>query len=190
MASPGPNVLLVVHTAVSRSRRQALAAALGVATGAALLATAAVLGLSVLFQQLSWLNTAIRLAGAAYLIFLGVQIFRQAREPLPEPTDDPAATGIWLYYRRGLITNLTNPKAAVFYGSILATALSADLPVWARLAAVVVIAVNATWWHSLLAVLFARPRLQGAYLRAKRGVDRVVGVGLGVLGVQFAISRP
>ena len=54
----------------------------------------------------------------------------------------------------------------------------------------VLIAVNATWWHSSLAVLFARPRLQSAYLRAKGGVDRVVGVGLGVLGVQFAISRP
>lgn len=190
MASPGPNVLLVIHTAVSRSRRSALAAAVGVATGAAVLAATAVLGLSVVFEQVDWIRTVIQLAGAAYLIFLGAQVFRGAPEPLPEPVDDAAAGGAWRYWRRGLLTNLTNPKAAIFYGSVLATALTPDLPVWARIAAVVLIAVDTTAWHALLAVVFARPTPQRAYRRAKTGVDRVVGVGLAAFGVQFAISRP
>ena len=189
MASPGPNVLLVAQTAMARSRPCALAAAAGVASGAALLATAAVLGLSVVFRQVAWLHLVLQLAGAVYLVILGAQIWRSARQPLPAPEGASAGEGLWRWFRRGLLTNLTNPKAAVFYGSILATALAPELPAWARIAAVALIAVNALWWHSAIAVLFARPRARRLYGRGKRVVDRVVGAALAAFGIQLALTR-
>lgn len=189
MASPGPNVLLVAQTGMTRSRRCALAAAGGVASGGALLAAVAALGLSVVFEQAGWLRLTIQIAGGAYLIALGIQTWRSARDPLPEMREAGDSGDEWRYYRRGLITNLTNPKAAVFYGSVLAAALKPELPTWARFAAVGLIAVNSTWWHSALAVLFSRPRAQGVYRRAKGVVDRVVGAGLAALGARLALSR-
>lgn len=189
MASPGPNVLLVTHTAMARSRRPALAAAAGVACGAALLAAGAALGLGLVIEQARWLHDALRIAGGAYLVFLGVQTWRRAREPLPPADPEAEGGGLGRSYRRGLLTNLTNPKAAVFYGSILATALGAGVPGWVRGVAVAMIFLNAAWWHCLLAVLFARPGVRRGYARVKSRVDHVVGAGLALLGARLAL-RP
>jgi threonine efflux protein len=179
MVSPGPNVLLVARTAMADSRRAALAAACGVACGAVLLATAAALGMGLLVERVGWLRTAIQLAGGAYLVFLGVQTWRSAREPLRM-----GGAGEPAHFRRGLLTNLSNPKAAVFFGSVLAPTLaSAD---WVAVAAIGLIALDAVVWHCLLAVLFARPRVQRGYARAKGGIDRVVGAALTLLGLKLA----
>ena len=183
MASPGPNVLLVARTAMADSRRAALSAAAGVTCGAVLLATAAAFGLGLLVEQLGWLRTTVQLAGGLYVIFLGVQTWRSAREPLRVGgTGDRSAA----HFRRGLLTNLSNPKAAVFFGSILAPTLDVGVSGWVALAAIGVIAVDALVWHCLLAVLFARPGVRRWYARAKSAIDRVVGAALALLGTRLA----
>ena len=189
MASPGPNVLLVTQTAMARSRRSALAVAVGVASGAAILATAAAIGLTVVIEQATWARHALQVAGGAYLVFLGVQTWRSAHEPPPppdpaRPDDDPTR-----YYLRGLLTNLTNPKAAVFFGSVLAPTLDQAVSGWVRLVAVAIIVADALFWHCLLAVLFARPAVRNLYARSKVVVDRLVGAALALLGLRLA-SEP
>jgi threonine efflux protein len=189
MVSPGPNVLLVAQTAMARSRRAALAAAAGVASGAALLATGAAVGLGVVTREVAWLGDALQLAGGAYLVVLGALTWRQAREAPPSPQADCAGPDdAWRFYRRGLLTNLSNPKAAVFFASILTAALGTTVPDWVRVAAVAVIAVDALLWHCLLALAFGRPGVRRGYGRAKPVVDRLVGAGLGLLGVRLAAA--
>ena len=188
MVSPGPNVLLVAQTAMSRSRRAALAVAAGVATGAVTLATAAALGLGLLVAQAPWLRTVIQLAGGAYLVYLGVRTWRSAREPLTPPGDEAPDEPGRRHFRRGLLTNLTNPKAAIFFGSILAPTLDVGTSGWVAFAAIGLIAFDALVWHGLLAVLFARPRVQRGYGRAKAMVDRLVGGALSLLGVRLGLS--
>ncbi len=188
MATPGPNVLLVTQTAMAHSRRRALAVAAGVASGALLLATGAALGLGLLIGQAGWLRAGVQLAGGAYLIFIGVQTWRGAGDPPPSPGPSPADTGLLRDYRRGLLTNLTNPKAAVFFGSILAPTLDAQVSDAVRIAAVLLIALNALWWHCLLAVVFSHPGVQRRYGRVKPVVDRVVGALLGLLGARLALA--
>jgi RhtB (resistance to homoserine/threonine) family protein len=188
MASPGPNVLLVAQTAMSRGRREALAAAAGVASGALLLSGAAALGLGLLVEGAAPLRTAIQLAGAAYLVYLGVQIWRSAGRPLVVAPAGPRRASLARDFRRGLLTNLTNPKALVFFGSVLAPTLDVGESGWVGIAAVVVIAVDALIWHSLLAVAFARPGVQRGYGRAKTTIDRAVGGLLALIGVRLAWS--
>ena len=101
MASPGPNVLLITQTAMSRSRDAALAVAAGVASGALILATIATLGLSLVIDQLGWLHLVLRIVGGGYLIFLGVQTWRHAREPL-EAAPPSAGRDRVRNYSRGL----------------------------------------------------------------------------------------
>ncbi|MBA3264573.1 MAG: LysE family transporter [Thermoleophilaceae bacterium] len=186
MVSPGPNVLLVAQTAMARSRGSALAAALGVATGAGLLATAAALGLGLAIDELAWLRQALQVAGGAYVAYLGLQIWRGARDPPRPEAGASNDAGRARYYARGLLTNLSNPKAAVFFASVLTAALDKAVSTWVRLAAVGVIVVDAVAWHCLLALLFGRPGVTRWYGRRKPLIDHIVGAGLVLLGARLA----
>jgi threonine efflux protein len=186
MASPGPNVLLVAQTAMSRSRREALAVAAGIATGALLMSAAAALGLGLLVESATWVRPLLQLAGGAYLVYLGVQTWLSADRP--QKLGEASSAPLGRQYRRGLFTNLSNPKALVFFGSVMAPTLDVANSGWVGLAAVGVITVDALVWHALLAVAFARPAVQRRYLSAKRVVDRVVGGLLALIGVRLAWS--
>ncbi len=190
MASPGPNVLVVTQTAMSRSQRDALAVALGVAAGSLLLSSAAAAGLGLVFEQLSWVRSAIQVAGGTYLVYLGAITWRgaDAAPPAAQPSRERVGAGGWRLFRRGLYTNLTNPKAAVFFGSILAPVLDQAASAWVVAAAIAIVVANALWWHCLLAVLFARPPVRRWYARSKRVIDRLVGGLLVLLGGRLALE--
>ena len=185
MASPGPNVLLVTQMAASRSRRQALAAAGGIATAALVLASAGAFGLGVLVAQVEPVHLALRVLGGGYLVLLGVRMWRHADELVAAPA---TALSDRACFRAGVLTNVTNPKAAVFFGSVFAAVLPAEAAPGLRAAAVALVAVDALAWHSLLAVVFATPPVQGAYRRAKRRLDRVLGAVLGAVGLRLALG--
>ncbi len=184
MASPGPNFLLVSQAAVRHSRRQALLMAAGVAAGAVVLSGAAVVGLGVVLTRLHPLYLAVRIAGGAYLIWLAIQMWRNATRPTLAQ-GAPLAVTSGQCFRTGLLTNLTNPKALVFFGSVLTALLPAGLPAWVSVAAVVIIGLNGLWWHFMLAVVFSSLPVQRTYARAKVWIDRVVGTILAGIGVRL-----
>ena len=80
--SPGPSFLMVARTAIARSRMDGLAAALGMGVGGVLLAAAALLGLQVVLIAVPWLYFVLKILGGAYLVFIGVMIWRGARQPV------------------------------------------------------------------------------------------------------------
>lgn len=189
VVSPGPNFLIVTQTSIRSSRQGGLISALGVATAAAIWSSAALFGISVLFETAAWAYSTLKLLGGAYLIYLGVQSWRHAKEPLLLRAEKPGQTvSRWRYFRSGLVTNLTNPKSAIFFGSIFATMLAPSLPVWVRGAAVGIIVVDAFLWYALMAVVFSTRRAQDLYARAKRPIDRIVGSFFAVLGLRLMLS--
>jgi threonine efflux protein len=189
MMSPGPNVLVVTQTAASGTRRAGVWAALGIAAGAALMSSAALAGLSVVLTQFAWLHAALRLVGGAYLIYLGAKLWRRAGAPaaFSATTSSGVARSEWRAFRLGLATNVTNPKALLFYGSVFAALFAPDAPPWLRLAAVGIIVVNSTGFHVALAWLFSTPRAQAGYQRIKPWVDRLAGTGLALLGLRLML---
>ncbi|MGH8700836.1 MAG: LysE family transporter [Burkholderiales bacterium] len=187
--SPGPNVLIVTQTAISRTRRAGVFTALGIATGAAVWSSAALLGLNVLFAHFGWLYTGVKLLGGMYLLYLGIKLWRTADQPLGSSVRHGAtARTDGQAFRLGLLTNLTNPKAAIFYGSVFAALLTPDLPAWVNVAAVGVIVVNSVAWHVALACLFSTRRAQQVYGRIKRWIDRFAGTVLALLGVRLILQ--
>lgn len=182
--SPGPNVLLIVHTAATASRRTALAAAAGVASGAAVLSAAAALGLGLLVAETVWLDRALRLVCGLYLVHLGVRMWRGADVEMRRALERSAQLG-WLAYRRGLLTNITNPKSAVFFGSVLTGLLAPGTPLWVRLATVAICMLTSAVWHTLLALAFSTDTAHRLYGRAKPVLDRIVGALMALLGVRF-----
>lgn len=190
MLSPGPNVLVVTQTAASRTRRAGVLVALGIASGAALWSGAALLGLSVLFEQVAWLYGALTVLGGMYLLYIAWRLWRGADRPLVlalAPGERVSAQTGWQAYRLGLLTNLTNPKALVFYGGIFAALLAPDLPVWVKVAAFAVIVVNSSVWHVALACLFSTERTQAFYRRVKGWIDRIAATALALLGLRLML---
>ena len=120
-ATPGVDLLLTVSRTAQSGIRAGVMAALGINTGCALHALAAALGLAALLAWSATAFIALKWAGAAYLLWLGFGMLRHAwRAPVHEPLDAPAAlsrtpsVSAGADFRRGLLTNLLNPKVALF----------------------------------------------------------------------------
>jgi threonine efflux protein len=187
-ASPGPAFLAVSRTAIGTSRSAGLIAAAAMATGALVWAVATFFGLHVLFAQAPWLYDALRLGGAAYLIYLGIGMLREAWRggAAVEAVVPGAGRATFL---RCLAVQLSNPKAAVFFGSIFVTLLPADAPLWVKGAALVILVMNEFGWYALVALVLSAPRARRIYSNAKRTLDALFGGFLTVLGVKLALSR-
>ncbi len=185
LISPGANVLLISHLAASGPGARARQAAIGVAAGAAIWALSAVLGIQALFHTLPELRFAVQAAGGLFLLALAIRLWRGAapsRSMSPPPLSRTSA------FRLGLFTNLTNPKSALFYGSVFAAAFG-DRPTGALVTmAVVVVVANSLAFHTLLAFLFSRERVRAAYARIRRGADRVAALLLGGIGVGLLLA--
>lgn len=158
------------------------------AAGAALRSGAALLGLSALMAQVAWLYGTLKLAGGVYLLYLAVRLWRGASRCLPRASDPPTTAQTDAQaLRLGLLTNLTNPKALVFYGSIFAALLGPDSPPWVKGAAFAIVVTNAMLWHAALACFFATAGAQRSYRRVKNWVDRSAAIALGVLGTRLIL---
>jgi threonine/homoserine/homoserine lactone efflux protein len=117
---PGPGVLFVVGRALSHGRRTALATALGHAAGNYLVAAFVAVGLGVILQRSAQVFLAVKLAGALYLVWLGVHAIRH-RKDLAGALDEaaPAPKGNWRAARDGIVVGVTNPKTFILFGAIL-----------------------------------------------------------------------
>ena len=188
LISPGPNVLVVTQTAISRSRRAGVVTAFGVGTGTVVWSCAALVGVSVVFEKLTWLYGGLRFVGGVYLLYLGAKLWRTADRPLDAAvlTHSTVRTD-WQAYRLGLLTNLTNPKAGIFFGGIFAALLTPALPLWVKLAAAGIVVANSLGWHLALARFFSTPHAQQVYQRIKRWADRAAGAALAALGLRLMI---
>jgi threonine efflux protein len=189
--SPGPVFLVISSTAIAVSRRAGVMVGLGVAAATLTWASVAMLGLGVVMTQIAWLHTGIRLAGGAYLIWMGFAMIRAAGGQGSRHLDAPDVAGLdpWAAFRRGYLASLTNPKAAAFFGSIFVVMLPIHAPSWVYAATVALLAALSALWHCGLAVIFSVGAVQVGYRRMKSKIDRAVGGILIVLGLQLAVSR-
>ncbi|CAN7193224.1 LysE family translocator [Variovorax paradoxus] len=187
--SPGPSFVMVARTAVSSSRRDGLAAALGMGAGGVVFAIAALVGLQAAFLAVPALYLAVKLLGGAYLVYLGVRIWRGAREPLSAAQDEGAAAGTGSNARRafllGMGTQVSNPKTAVVYASIFAAFLPREVPLALALAVPAVIFCIETGWYAVVALALSSAAPRSAYLRYKAWIDRAAGGVMVLLGLKL-----
>ena len=116
---PGPGVLFVVGRALAHGRRSALATACGHALGNYVVAACVAVGLGTILQRSAQVFLIVKLAGALYLVWLGVQAIHR-RKSLSEAFAEAAAPqGPWRALRDGLIVGVTNPKTYILFGAIL-----------------------------------------------------------------------
>ncbi|WP_445620079.1 LysE family translocator [Kushneria sp. Sum13] len=117
--TPGPDMLYLMARSASGGRREGLAAGAGLWCGAMVHVLAAALGLSAIVMASATAFTAVKLAGALYLFYLGVQAIRSAGSQFQAPATSGRAHGAWGAFRQGVLVDLLNPKTALFFMAFL-----------------------------------------------------------------------
>ena len=116
---PGPGVLFVVGRALAHGRRTAFATAAGHAAGNYVVAACVAVGLGTLLERSAQVFIAVKLAGALYLVWLGIQAIRHRRALAEAMSAAAPSRAGWLALRDGFIVGVTNPKAFILFGAIL-----------------------------------------------------------------------
>jgi threonine/homoserine/homoserine lactone efflux protein len=187
ICTPGPDTALTVRNSLLGTRRAGIFTALGVSTGQLIWTLAASIGIAALLVASEPAFQALKLAGAAYLIWLGVQtlwcaVRRQARE-----VSSGRATSPRQAWRQGLLSNLGNPKSAAFFTSLLPQ--FGDGSFIALFGLGLLYSALTLGWLSGYAVAVARA---GDFLRrerVRRAIDAVMGAVLVAFGIRLATDR-
>ena len=183
--TPGPAIIACTRTAAARGRSAALPYALGLAVGASLWCLFSLSGLSLLFRLMPQLFTLLKLAGGLYLLWVALKMWRHAADPLPQTAGIAAGPGFW----SGMALNLSNPKPALFYASVL-------LLLFPRLHGVigpafiyaVALGLEVAFYIAIATVMSTGP-VRRRYFAAKPVIDRVAGAVIGTLGLTLIIRH-
>ncbi|GAA1524046.1 LysE family translocator [Actinomadura kijaniata] len=186
--APGPDFAVVVRQAATGGRRAGMAAAAGIAAGVFVWAATAALGVAALLAASATAYTVVKVAGAAYLLYLGVRSLLAARRG---GGVEPAAEGgrrasAWAGFRQGLLTNVLNPKAAAFFVALMPQFLGDDPRVGGTLVLSAVATLVAGAWFLVVANVVGALRQVFSRERVRRTIDGVTGAALIGLGVRMA----
>lgn len=181
--SPGADFALVTRNSLLLSRRAGVLTALGIGLGVLIHVGYTLLGVGLLLQQSIWLFNTLKLAGAAYLIHLGVKmLLSKPDSTTPATLQAPPADSATL--RIGLLTNALNPKTAVFIVSLFMQVVQPDTGLAKQLGYGAFIALAHVGWFALVALCFSAGAVRERLLAARLWIDRLFGgllIGFGTL---------
>ena len=185
--SPGPATVVTIRVAVSQGVRAGLLTALGLTLGVVVWAATALAGLSLVFEAAPWLQSALRIAGGLFLIWVAVGLWRGAPRPMPEVAGTARPDGANL--RLGLLTNLANPKAVAYFAAIFAGFMPAEPTVWDAAAMLSAVFAVELAWSSVVATAFSRPKPRRVYARAKLHLERAFAGAMAAIGLRLVTDR-
>lgn len=184
IVTPGPDTALTIRNALIYGARGAARSTLGIALGSAAWAIASVAGVAIVLEASLVAFTALKLAGAAYLVYIGLRSFRAATT-----TPQTARLRGGGPFTQGLLSNLLNPKAAVFFVTVLPQfVVAGDEPVRFALMLAVYEALLVLWLD-LYGVVVARAGRTRVGERIRVALQRLTGIVLVALGLRLAIER-
>jgi threonine/homoserine/homoserine lactone efflux protein len=188
--TPGPDTLYILGRSIAHGRRAGVASALGISVGSIFHTGAAAVGLSAFLATSVWAFTIVKLAGAAYLIFLGVRALVQRDRELSMPSHFKQS-GAAAAFRQGILTNVLNPKVALFFLAFLPQFIDSAAP--SKTAAFLVLGLTfvttGTIWCLILAWFSSAfsARLRGNATAAAL-LNRIVGSLFIFLGLRLAFE--
>ena len=193
IVTPGQDTALTIRNTLVGGRRSGIFTAMGVSTGQACWTVAVSLGIAAVLTSSEAAFSALKIVGAGYLAFLGIQALVSAVRGREAPLTHPAAPfrsrRDAAAFRQGLISNLGNPKMAIFFTSLLPQFAGSEATV-PELLALGFINCALTWtWLSIYAVAIARAE---AFIRRgpiRRILDALTGVALVSLGLRLALEK-
>lgn len=186
--SPGPDFAMVTRNGYSFGRRIGLISALGIAAGVQVHVVYTVLGVAILITQSPTLFLVMKVVGAAYLMYLGYQSFRN-RTVLNTDGEAGNMPSAWQAFGMGFLTNALNPKTMLFVVATFTQLVQPDASFWLNFAYGFFMSFAHWVWFSIVALVFSNKRLRAAMLARQRLLDRVIGVALFSLGASLLFAN-
>jgi threonine/homoserine/homoserine lactone efflux protein len=190
--TPGQDTFFILGRSLSGGRSAGIAAALGITAGSVLHTFAAALGLSALLAASPQAFMVVKFAGAAYLIYIGIRALASRASGLPGGDASPGDDGRWTAFRQGILSNLLNPKVALFFLALMPQFIGAASThkVGAFLALGMSFVSLGVVWCLVLAI--AAAKLRGAFLRRPsmaNVLNKIAGAMFIALGLKLATAR-
>jgi len=185
LISPGPAFVISVQTTLSSGCKSGIWFGVGLGLMAAVWTGLALLGLETIFQIFPWAYGAVRICGAAYLIFLAIKMWLGSNERLEEkPRINQGHSFV-----RGLLVNALNPKSIFFAAAVLAIVFPPNMLFAENLLVVFNQFVVEVAFYAALANFIGRDKVRASYLKTKKSLDRLSSVVLGSFGLSLVAER-
>lgn len=183
--NPGANLFVVVQTSLSSGRRAGVCTGLGVALGDAIYSGLGLFGMVALMTQFESLFSLIKIAGGLYLLWYAYGVVRNQNDVQISALHTPFPGKGAVFFRRGLITDLSNPQTVLFFISIFSVTLSADTPIWAKLLTWAGIVLSSVLWRIFLSQAFSLSVVRRAYSRIQRVASKIIGAVVGIFALRL-----
>jgi threonine/homoserine/homoserine lactone efflux protein len=195
--TPGVDTMLVIRNVVARGRRHGFMTLLGINSGCLVHATLSIMGISMFLVRSAQLFNAVKLAGAVYLIYLGlgsfVTLVRERRgvgDVAMQPVKKVKQCGMWQSYFQGFTTNILNPKVSVFYLAFLPQFITLGQPVAPQAYLLGGIHIGeALVWLSLVTLFVGQMRAVFSRSGVRQAFEAVTGTVLIGLGLKLAVAK-
>lgn len=187
--SPGADFVLILRNSISAGRGAGIFTACGISLAIGFHISYSMLGISYLISQNIMLFTLIKYAGAAYLIYIGVQSILTANNKMDDIESNASTVKPLLYLLQGFLCNALNPKTMLFFISLFSQLVSSDAGSnnYALLYGLYISILHGVWF-SLVAILFTSKPLQNRLIKMKKRLNQLCGLGLVSFGVVLAVK--
>ena len=187
--SPGPDFVMIVRNSLCYSRRSGIYTTFGIglALGVHLLYCAA--GIGYLISTSLILFSIIKILGAGYLIYMGVGSILAKKSSLEqsEVKNDVDLTRFQAF-RMGFLTNILNPKATLFLLSLFTLVIGNSTPLYIMVTISAIIIGTAIAWFTIVSIFLSQERVRNAFLKYEKGINRILGGFLIILGIKIAFT--
>lgn len=187
LITPGPDFFFISQLAVSKSRSETIFGVIGITLGVMIWAALALLGLDLLLSKMAWLENLIKVAGGMYLCYLGYLMLRNAYSQESPTNDTRNLQG--RSFIRGLLTNLSNPKALIYFGSVFSLFMTPNVSSFERWGLFMLISIETLIWFYLVAFFFSLPAINKIYCRAIHWIDGIAGALFIGFGIHLIFSQ-
>lgn len=188
LLSPGPDFFYVSRAAAIHSRRAAIYGVIGITIGVSIWATAAVLGLAIVFKTMPALQGIVMVLGGSYLFYLGVKMARVTTNAVFDETHLRQNTASKNEIIKGLLVNLSNAKVVIYFSSVMSFVLVNITETRQMLTALLIITIETFVYFYVISILFSRPFTKRFYSRYSRYIDNVSGVIFILFGTYLIYS--
>ncbi len=187
--SPGPDFVMTVRNSLIYSRRSGIYTSFGISAGLLIHLFYCAAGIGYIISKSVVLFSIIKFLGAGYLIYMGIGSFVAKGSKLDLVNEKTGADLTdWQAFKMGFLTNALNPKATLFFLSLFTLVISNDTPLYIILTISFIIVVTALVWFTIVSVFFTQLRVQKAFLKYEKGINRLLGGFLVLLGIKIALT--
>lgn len=189
-ASPGPDLIMVTQTSLTRGKAAGILCSLGIALGLAVHILYSSLGLAALVSQSAHYLSAIKCLAALYLIYLGIRGLRSKAHDSPNNnTQDAGGTSPLTIVSHGFVCNVLNPKAPLYFLAVFSLVLSPSMPIHQ-------IFIYGSWmmilqflWFSSVATVLSQPLIRSRFQKTAHWIDRLFGALMLGLGLRLLLGK-